>query len=418
MGTEDGGCLRRCVTIGHYRGHLQGRFGLGIYLLLEDGTCLWAGVDIDTDDVDSALRLLRLLADAGLPAVLFRSRQKGYHVVVFMRGQVRASDIRAILRHYVAEVGLPARTEIFPKVDAPTPNSKAPGGYLRLPYPAALPDPGRHPRVKPDPGKRTALDPQSLQPLSLEAFLDLAEGSLVAPDHVRALAEELADEEGAALSRGESPELPDDPAEFGVSPAIAALIRQGWTRESKYPSRSEAQLAVTDALLQAGHSEDVVIGVLTCPRYGIAARALEQSPARRTDALARCLAKARARLATFPASVAGSLTPSLHRRLVALQVPPLAWPVVAEILATTDRATGLSLVTTRSLARKLGRAPSTVYRAALIPLREADVVEAVPLARAGGRWGRVAYRVVGARTPFSELRVEALPRSEHGSSRT
>jgi hypothetical protein len=31
QGTEDGGCLHKYVTLGHYRGHLQGRFGLGVY---------------------------------------------------------------------------------------------------------------------------------------------------------------------------------------------------------------------------------------------------------------------------------------------------------------------------------------------------------------------------------------------------
>ena len=46
QGTENGGYLPKRVKIGHYRGHLQGRFGLGISPLMSDGTCAWATVDI------------------------------------------------------------------------------------------------------------------------------------------------------------------------------------------------------------------------------------------------------------------------------------------------------------------------------------------------------------------------------------
>jgi len=56
MGTEDGACLRREVTWGHYRGHLQGHLSLGIYPLLQDGRCAWGGVDIDSNDRQPNLR--------------------------------------------------------------------------------------------------------------------------------------------------------------------------------------------------------------------------------------------------------------------------------------------------------------------------------------------------------------------------
>lgn len=414
LGTESGGYLPRRPTFGHFRGHLSGRFGLGIYPLRDDGTVAWAAVDLDQDDLDRALLLRRLLHEAGLPAILLRSRAKGFHITCFFRGWVRATDARRVLRACVLEAGLPPQTELYPRADVPPPGAKAPGGYLRLPYLAARPEPGHPPKVSPAPGHRLALEVPSLRPLSLSEFLNLAEASQVDPDHVRAVAEKLASEEDASPTRDVLTALPDAPARLGVSPEIAALILQGWTPGSKYPSRSEAQLAVTCALLQAGHSEDVVVGVLICPRYGIAERALEQLPQRRADALTRCLAKARARIGTFPASAAGSLTPSLHRRLVALRLLPLAWPVLAEILATTDRATGLSFVTAASMAKRFRVSRATVYRMGLMPLRRAGLVEAVPLDKHPGQWGRTAFRVVAGprfpseiEKPSEELRSRA-----------
>ena len=89
QGTESGGSLRRAVNYGHYRGHLQGRFGLGIYPLSLDGMCAWAAVDIDTGDLDRALQLRRLLHDHELPGIVLTSRSKGYHVLVFFEGRAR-----------------------------------------------------------------------------------------------------------------------------------------------------------------------------------------------------------------------------------------------------------------------------------------------------------------------------------------
>lgn len=418
MGTEPGGYLRpkdlkKGVTFGHYRGHLQGRFGLGIYPLMLDGTCGWAAVDIDADDLDRALLLRRLLQDHELSAVVLTSREKGYHVALFFDGWVRAADIRIVLLRLVIEAGLPRNTEVFPKADYPEENSKAAGGYLRLPYLAALPEPGRSAKLKPEPGRRAALDLKNAhRTLSLAEFLDLAEASLADPERVRELAEEMRAEEVPAVHQvaggnGASPcalprsqagiELPKDSGLLGVSPEIETLIRDGWREGCGYRSRSEAQQAVTCALVNVGHEDSTIVAVMTCPTYGISKRALEQSKKKQEDALRRCIQEARAPKLNGVAVVGyngyAAITALLHRRMLDLKLAPLAWPILAEIVTTIDRATGLSLVSPSTLAKRLGCDPRTVYRYGIGPLRKVGILEAVPLEQTGGRWGRVVHRV-------------------------
>ena len=48
-GTMDGGCLKEPVTIQSYQRHLQGDESLGVYPLLDNGTCWFAAVDLDRE---------------------------------------------------------------------------------------------------------------------------------------------------------------------------------------------------------------------------------------------------------------------------------------------------------------------------------------------------------------------------------
>jgi len=38
-GTLNGGCIKETVKIDHFINHLEGKESLGLYLLLDDGTC-------------------------------------------------------------------------------------------------------------------------------------------------------------------------------------------------------------------------------------------------------------------------------------------------------------------------------------------------------------------------------------------
>ena len=244
-----------------------------------------------------------------------------------------------------------------------------------------------------------ALDPLNpIRFLPLLEFLDLAEASRANPDTVRKLADELDPQPimEIATPSGTEHQLPRDPAVFGVGAKIAALILDGWSQDSGYPSRSEAQQAVAETLTRLGHPGDVVRAVLTHPGYGISERALEQSPRKREDAIGRSLKEAKSRTSGFPGTAAWGLTPELHRRMIALGLPSLCWPVLVEIWITIDRQTGLSLISADKIASRLRRDRATVYRSAITPLRKAGILEPVPQAAAPGSFPRVAHRLPAA----------------------
>jgi len=403
QGIERGGYLKRPVTVGHFRGHLQGRFGLCIYPLRDDGTCAWAAVDIDKPDLDRALLLVRLLHHQGLPVILLTSQQKGFHVALFVDGWVRASAVRPILQAQLMEAGLSPTTEIFPKASYVDPDSKAPGGYLRLPYVGAWAASGA--RYKAAPGRRAALDLQNhYRPLSLEEFLDLAEASRVSPDVVRVLAEDgdsVAEKDGISETAATAATLPPrqhtvDVAQLRISDAMRELIVNG-SQDSTYRSRSEAQQAVACALVNTGYDDELIAGILTNPAYGISDRALHQSSRAREDAIRRSIEKARStRIAVIGAPLSVDLLLELHQRMIALGLPALAWPVLIEVLRAVDRSTGLSFATARSIALRLRRDRATVYRSGLGPLRKSGILEAVPLEGRRGQWRRVAHRLAGS----------------------
>jgi hypothetical protein len=404
QGTEDGGCLHRPVTFGHFRGHLAGRFGLGIYPLRKDGTCAWAAVDVDQNDLDTVLLLQRLLGDAGLSPLLSTSRSKGYHVTVFVDGWTRAAHLRSILRSQLVEAGLPEITEIYPRCDAGDPESVAAGGYLRLPYIAALATGPT--KVTPSPGRRVALDVKTLRPLALEDFLDRAEAGRVAPDLIRFHAGDRDEDGGDQHAHREHrrasrvAELPEDPADLGVKPRVADLIRDGWSQNSGYPSRSEALQAVADALVNSGHDDVTIRTVFLNQNYNISERLFERSSSQAEAEIARCIAKARATSRPSRHLARGGLiSMTVHKRMVDLGLPPLAWPVLAEIARTVDYGTGVSIVTMDSLAKRLGRSRASIHRLAIKPLRNAGILAAVPLKRQAGQWQRVGHRVVELVSP-------------------
>jgi len=172
----------RKVNYGHFRGHLDGR-ELGIYPLMDNGKCAWASVMV-VDDPVRALELQRLLEDSGLPALVLRMPGGGDEVTLFFEGWAEAAAVRSVLRHVVAEVGLPPSTPIFPEADHP--KKPALGGFRAPPYRGA---------AKGSAG-RVALDPATHQRvLSLEEFIAAAEARRISPDVVSGVAASLREED-------------------------------------------------------------------------------------------------------------------------------------------------------------------------------------------------------------------------------
>jgi hypothetical protein len=128
-GTGKGAVVRGHLRETHYAAHLAGwEPGLGIFPLLDDGTCRFAAVDLDKPDYPAAMAIRELLNDA---VWIERSRSGNYHVWVFFDRPIEAWIPRAILKTACEGVGEP-NAEIFPKQDRLMPGMV--GNYINLPY--------------------------------------------------------------------------------------------------------------------------------------------------------------------------------------------------------------------------------------------------------------------------------------------
>ncbi|MDD5229691.1 MAG: primase C-terminal domain-containing protein [Candidatus Marinimicrobia bacterium] len=131
-GSVEGLCNKKPVTEANYRLHLEAKVSLGVYMLLDDGTCNFAAVDIDEKAFDKALAIKNELKTRGISAYISASKGKGYHVSIYAETKFNASDIRKILADVIKKLGMNPKTEIFPKQDKLDP--KIPyGNYINLP---------------------------------------------------------------------------------------------------------------------------------------------------------------------------------------------------------------------------------------------------------------------------------------------
>ena len=161
-GALHGQCVHEDVTQQHFLHHLAGKTSLGIYPLLDDWRCRWAVVDIDINDLNLAVRLRDALGELGLNTGVYieRSKLKGYHVWLLFDELVSAKDVRRILRAALTKAELDPTTEIFPKQDKLTEETRF-GNYVHLPYCGNNGE-----------GRRTVLRPGTLDPMPLEEFID------------------------------------------------------------------------------------------------------------------------------------------------------------------------------------------------------------------------------------------------------
>ncbi len=85
-------CNHERVTLAHYKCHLKGQMSLGIYPLLDNGTCPWIAADLDQpgtapwhngpDDAMPALSLMESLGYYGLNQGLSleKTKSKGWPI--------------------------------------------------------------------------------------------------------------------------------------------------------------------------------------------------------------------------------------------------------------------------------------------------------------------------------------------------
>lgn len=115
-GSVEGRSNKEPVTEQHYKNHLDGGISIGIYPLLDDGTCWFAAVDLDKKDWDMAIKIRQGFADSGIAAHISESKGKGYHITCFAGPEAFiAKDIRRIAYHILDKLKITA--EVFPKQD-------------------------------------------------------------------------------------------------------------------------------------------------------------------------------------------------------------------------------------------------------------------------------------------------------------
>lgn len=124
--------VRGEVTEALWQGHLDGKESVGIIPITDDCACVFGAVDIDAyKDFDPATMAVNS-ARLNLPLVVCRSKSGGAHCYLFATSPVPAGAMQDRLREILQVLGLPKRTEIFPKQREL--GASDIGGWINMPY--------------------------------------------------------------------------------------------------------------------------------------------------------------------------------------------------------------------------------------------------------------------------------------------
>ncbi len=113
-----------------YEKHLSGEVGLGVVPVTLAGTCHFAAIDIDDDDIDHQA-LYEKVYRRRLPLHVCRSKSGGAHLYLFSKSPLQANTAIVLLRRWSALLGYP-KAEIFPKQAAIGGDNV--GNWINLPY--------------------------------------------------------------------------------------------------------------------------------------------------------------------------------------------------------------------------------------------------------------------------------------------
>lgn len=162
--------IRGSVPQEAFRSHLEGALGLGLVPILDDNTCWWGAIDVDTHgpagrDFD-LLQLAAKVEEFKFPLMVCRSKSGGAHLYLFLSAPCPVALVKPQLGRWAKVLGWPS-AEVFPKqvsLDVPLGGREQPlGNWINLPYFNAG-STGRYCVI----GGREA---------SLEYFLEVAESS-------------------------------------------------------------------------------------------------------------------------------------------------------------------------------------------------------------------------------------------------
>jgi hypothetical protein len=125
--------VRAKVTNKLWDAHLDGKVGLGIIPIREDGTCTWGCIDIDIYENFNPGALAQKIATLKIPMIVCRSKSGGAHVFVFFNRPSPADRVQEKLREIAASLGY-GNSEIFPKQTHFLSERGDLGSWLNMPY--------------------------------------------------------------------------------------------------------------------------------------------------------------------------------------------------------------------------------------------------------------------------------------------
>ena len=142
-----------------YLRHLKGECSIGIVPINEESCVYFSAIDVDVYPLDP-LVYLKIVNNYSLPLVGFRSKSGGLHLFCFYSEPTKAAYAHKAMNYYRQLLGLPEKTELFPKQT--TLHSNNVGNWINLPY------------FNAEHTTRYAYDLQG-QPLRIDKALDLCQ---------------------------------------------------------------------------------------------------------------------------------------------------------------------------------------------------------------------------------------------------
>lgn len=119
------------ITIRKWDEHLNGKDGLGVVPVNDDGDCWFGAIDIDVYDLNLE-NLEKRVREAKLPLVVCRTKSGGAHLYLFINGVTDAGLVRDKLSEWAILIGYP-KVEIFPKQSALASEDDC-GSWINMPY--------------------------------------------------------------------------------------------------------------------------------------------------------------------------------------------------------------------------------------------------------------------------------------------
>lgn len=111
--------------------HLEGKQGLGVCPITEEGKVNFSVIDVD-DYSNNVKHCIDSIYKYNIPLIPFMSKSGGLHLYVFYKNPVSPSDAKDAMNELRILLGLPANTEIFPKQRSKEWTNY--GSWINLPY--------------------------------------------------------------------------------------------------------------------------------------------------------------------------------------------------------------------------------------------------------------------------------------------